>query len=51
MTPIRSDPAAKLRSQALSKLLDDWEDQYGALTTEELRKAEAELGLPAREAW
>ena len=41
--------AAKLRSEALSKLLDDWEDQYGPLTSEELRKAEAELGLHARE--
>jgi len=42
--------AAKLRAEALSKLLDDWEDQYGPLTSEELAKAEAELGLPAKEA-
>ena len=42
--------AAKLRSEALSKLLDDWEDQNGPLTSEELGKAEAELGLHAREA-
>ena len=42
--------AAKLRSEALSKLLDDWEDQHGPLTSEELGKAEAELGLRAREA-
>ncbi len=41
--------AAKLRSEALSKLLDDWEDQYGPLTSEELGKAEVELGLHARE--
>ena len=41
--------AAKLRSEALSKLLDDWEDQHGPFTSEELRKAEAELGLHARE--
>ena len=42
--------AAKLRSEALSKLLDDWADQHGPLTSEELGKAEAELGLRAREA-
>ena len=48
MTPIRSDPAAKLRSEALSKLLDDWADQHGPLTSEELRKAEAELAACAR---
>jgi hypothetical protein len=42
--------SAKLRSEALSKFLDDWEDQHGPLTSEELCKAEAELGLRAREA-
>ena len=42
--------AAKLRSAALSKFLDGWEDQHGPLTPEELGKAEAELGLSAREA-
>jgi len=42
--------AAKLRSEALRKLLDDWEDRHGPLTPEELAKAEAELGLRAREA-
>ena len=41
--------AAKLRSEALSKFLDDWEDQYGPLTPEELGKAEAELGFQTRE--
>ena len=42
--------AAKLRSEALSKLLDDWADQHRPFTSEELGKAEAELGLRAREA-
>jgi len=42
--------AAKLRSEALSKLLDDWEDQHGPLTSKELGNAEAELGLRVREA-
>ncbi len=43
---------AKLRAEALGAFLDAWEREHGALTAEELRSAEAELGLaseaPAR---
>ena len=43
---------AKLRAEALRTFLDAWEQEHGSLTTEELRRAEAELGLateaPAR---
>ena len=38
--------AAKLRSEALSDFLDDWEGRHGALTGEELATALEELGLP-----
>src|SRR5438105_6485815 len=38
---------AKLRSEALSEFLDNWEAEHGPLTVDELRLAEAELGLPA----
>lgn len=37
--------AARLRADALREFLDDWEAEDGALTTDELRRAEAELGL------
>lgn len=37
--------AAKLRSEALSKLLEEWQNEHGPLSDEEIRKAEAELGL------
>ena len=37
--------AARLRADALRELLDEWEAEHGAPTTEELRRAEAELGL------
>jgi hypothetical protein len=37
--------AAKLRAEALADFLDDWEKQHGAITAEELRRAEIELGL------
>ena len=40
--------SAKLRSEALRRFLEDWEDQHGPLTIKELRKAEVELGLRAR---
>ena len=38
--------AAKLRADALREFLDEWEAEHGAPMTEELRRAEAELGLP-----
>ncbi len=40
---------AKLRSEALSEFLSDWEAQHGRFTSEELAAAEAELGLGNRE--
>ena len=36
--------AARLRADALRQFLDEWEAENGALTTDELRRAEAELG-------
>lgn len=33
------------RREALREFLEDWEAEHGALTPEELAKAEAELGL------
>ena len=38
---------AKLRAEALEAFLDAWEQEHGSLTAEELRRAEAELGLIA----
>jgi hypothetical protein len=39
---------ARLRADALSEFLDDWEAQHGPLTDEELATAAAQLGsLPA----
>ena len=38
---------AKLRATALASLLDAWERDHGPFTVEELRRAEAELGLVA----
>ena len=38
---------AKLRAEALGTFLDAWEQEHGPLTVEELRRAEAELGLVA----
>ena len=38
---------AKLRAEALGAFLDAWERDHGLLTVEELRRAEAELGLVA----
>ncbi len=39
--------AAKLRAEALSEFLDDWERVHGPLTPTELARAEYELGLYA----
>ena len=41
--------AAKLRAEALREFLDTWESEQGPLTVEELRRAEAELGIPTGE--
>ncbi len=40
--------AAKLRSEALSEFLDTWERVHGPLTSDELVRAEHELGLRAQ---
>jgi hypothetical protein len=37
--------ASKLRADALTDFLASWETEHGALTTEEVARAEAELGL------
>ena len=37
--------ARKLRADALREFLDEWEAEHGAPTSEELAKAEEELGL------
>lgn len=39
--------AAKLRAEALSEFLAEWEAEHGALTAEEIARAERELGLNA----
>lgn len=39
--------AARLRAEALSELLDDWEAEHGPLGADELARAAAELGVPA----
>ncbi|HXQ00703.1 MAG TPA: hypothetical protein VN845_11645 [Solirubrobacteraceae bacterium] len=39
--------AAKLRSQALSEYLLEWESEHGALSEDELARAAAELGVAA----
>jgi hypothetical protein len=39
--------AAKLRADALGKFLDDWEEQHGKLSQEELARATKELA-PAK---
>jgi hypothetical protein len=39
--------AAKLRAQALSDYLEEWEKQHGKLTPEELAKAAADMQLPS----
>jgi hypothetical protein len=37
--------ASKLRAEALAKFLAGWEAEHGALTAEEIARAERELGL------
>ena len=39
--------ARRLRAGALAAFLRTWEDQHGELSSEELARAEAELGLRA----
>ncbi len=39
--------ATKLRTEALAAFLAEWEDAHGAITAEELARAESELGLSA----
>jgi hypothetical protein len=40
---------AKLRSEALGEFLEGWERDHGPLTTDELNRAERELGLRSNE--
>jgi hypothetical protein len=37
--------AGKLRAEALTRFLDDWETEHGALTPDELARAERELRI------
>jgi hypothetical protein len=37
---------ARLRAEALSEFLDQWEAEHGTLTSEELSQAITELGIP-----
>ena len=37
--------ASKLRAEALAQFLAIWESEHGALTAEELARAETELGV------
>lgn len=39
--------AAKLRAQALTDYLEEWEQEHGELTPAELAKAAADLRLPS----
>jgi hypothetical protein len=39
--------ASKLRAEALAEFLADWEAEHGALTAEEIARAERELGVSA----
>lgn len=41
--------ASKLRAEALAEFLAGWETGHGALTAEEVARAERELGLAAGE--
>jgi hypothetical protein len=38
---------SKLRAEALAEFLASWETEHGALTAEEIARAELELGLAA----
>ena len=40
---------AKLRAEALAEFLDQWEEEHGPITADELHRAESELGLGAGE--
>jgi hypothetical protein len=42
--------ASKLRAEALADFLAGWEAEHGALTAEEIARAERELGVAARDA-
>ena len=39
--------ASKLRAEALAEFLASWEAEHGALTAEEITRAERELGVTA----
>ncbi len=39
--------ASKLRAEALADFLANWEAEHGVLTTEDVARAERELGLAA----
>ena len=39
--------ASELRAEALAAFLSDWQAEHGALTAEEIGRAERELGLAA----
>jgi hypothetical protein len=41
--------ASKLRAEALAEFLANWETEHGALTAQEIARAERELGLAAGE--
>jgi hypothetical protein len=41
--------ASKLRAEALAEFLSAWEAEHGALTAEEVARAERELGLAVRD--
>ena len=50
LSPWLAEAAArKLRADALREFLDDWEAEHGAVTPEELARAEVELGFRAEE--
>lgn len=42
--------ASKLRAEALAQFIATWEAEHGALTAEEVARAERELGLAAGDA-
>ena len=41
--------ASKLRAEALDEFLSGWQAEHGALTAEEITRAERELGLATRD--
>jgi hypothetical protein len=42
--------ASKLRAEALAQFIAGWEAEHGALTAEEVARAEREMGLAAGDA-